>query len=122
MRFVLALAAASALAGCATYDDYGSGRYRYDGSAWATRHGGGPLRGPGVDRLDPWLAETEEGWAILRAGWRRARRGWIDERTAERANVWFRRQADSDDDLCLTDEEIRAALAWNARHIALARR
>jgi hypothetical protein len=119
MRLVLALAAGSALAGCATtYDDYDSGRYRYDGSAWAERRGGGGLRGPGVDILDPWLAETPEGRQIVRSGWRSARRGRVDVRTAERANIWFRRHADADRDLCLTDVEIRSALAQSGYHIA----
>lgn len=122
MRLILALAAAGGLAACTTYDDYGSGRYRYEGSQWGARHGGGPLRGPGVDFLDPWLAETREGQDIVRSGWRRARRGWVDVRTAERANVWFRRHADADRDLCLTDEEIRSALAQSARHLELVRR
>ena len=116
-----ALAAAALLAGCATYgardggDD--SAYYRYDGSQWRARHGNGPLSGPGVDRLDPWLAETEEGSVILRAGWRSARRGFVDPRTAERANIWFRRYADSDRDLCLTDAEIRSALVSAARQV-----
>lgn len=118
MRLILALAAAAAaLGGCATYDNHGSDRYRYEGSAWAARQGGGPLRGPGVARLDPWLAETEEGSVIVRAGWGRARDGWVDSETAERANLWFRRYADRDRDLCLTDAEIRAALVWAARDV-----
>ncbi|HYE28813.1 MAG TPA: hypothetical protein VD887_12105 [Allosphingosinicella sp.] len=118
MHLIFALAAASVLAGCATYDDYGSGRYRYEGSAWAERRGGGGLTGPGVDILDPWLAETPEGRQIVRTGWPGARGGRIDERTAERANVWFRRHADVDRDLCLTDLEIRSALAQGAWHLA----
>ena len=121
MRMILPLAAAGLLAGCATYGDYGDGAYRYEGSAWAARHGGS-LRGPGADRLDPWLAETDEGQALVRAGWRGARRGWIDERTAHRANVWFRRHADVDRDLCLTDDEIRSALISGVRHLQYARR
>jgi hypothetical protein len=123
MRTILALAVAALLAGCTTYDDaYGDRGYRYEGSAWASRHGGGPLRGPGVDRLDPWLAETAEGSTIVRSGWRSARRGWVDERTAHRANVWFRRHADVDRDLCLTDDEIRSALIQAAGHARFARR
>jgi hypothetical protein len=134
MRLIFGVAAAAAaLAGCATYDGYGYGggydgggqsydRYRYEGSAWSGRRGGGPLRGPGVDRLDPWLAETPEGAAIVRSGWRGARRGRVDARTAERINIWFRRYADGDRDLCLTDAEIRLALVLAARHVERVRR
>lgn len=122
MRLIATLAAAAALAGCTTYDDRGGyGRYRYEGSAWNARSGGGggPLRGPGVDVLDPWLAETREGSVILRSGWESARGGFVDPDVAERANAWFRRYADSDRDWCLTDAEIRAALAWAARQAEL---
>lgn len=110
---ILALAAAG-LAGCTTYgdrrdDDGRYGGYRYDGSAWDERRGG-DLEGPGAAILDPWLAETEEGSTIVRAHWTGGRDGWIDEEEAERANAWFRRYADTDGDLCLTDPEIRAAL------------
>ena len=119
MRPILLLAALCAIvAGCATYERGGYGRYRYEGSDWTGRHGGGgPLRGPGVGLLDPWLAETGEGSLLVRAGWLRARRGFVDRRTAERANAWFRRYADTDRDLCLTDHEIRTALVWAARDV-----
>ncbi|HYJ29346.1 MAG TPA: hypothetical protein VEW25_03290, partial [Allosphingosinicella sp.] len=94
MRLILVLAAAVSLAACATYGHRGGhggyGAYRYDGSAWAARHGGNPFHGPGADLLDPWLAETDEGRAMVRAGWRGARRGRIGRETAERANIWFR--------------------------------
>lgn len=125
MRLILGLAAAAcALGGCATYDDYdgdgyGYGRYRYDGSAWADRGGRGGGSGAGL--LDPWLAETEEGREIVATLWPRTRRGRIDARTAEEANVWFRRHADADRDLCLTDVEIRSALAQLPRHLAMRR-
>jgi hypothetical protein len=120
MRLIVALAGAAALAACTTYGGrdggYGSyGGYRYEGSAWGGRHGSGALRGPGVELLDPWLAETEEGQAMLRAGWRSARRGWVDEEVAVRANRWFRRYADANRDYCLTDDEIRHALVWALR-------
>ena len=124
MRLILVLAAATSLAACTTYGDRGGyGGYRYDGSAWSERRGGAyGLRGPGVELLDPWLVETVEGRQIVRSGWRSARGGRIDRRTAERANIWFRRHADVDDDLCLTDLEIRAALAQSAWQISRYRR
>jgi hypothetical protein len=122
MRLIMTLAAAAAAtAGCATYDHEGGyGRYRYEGDAWNARHGGGgPLRGPGVDVLDPWLAGTREGSVIVRSGWEDARGGFVDPDVAERANAWFRRYADANRDWCLTDEEIRAALVWAARDAEL---
>jgi len=130
MRLILVLAAASSLAACTTYgpDGYGPrgygprgyGDYRYEGSTWSQRRGGGgyDLRGPGVELLDPWLVETVEGRQIVRSGWRGARRGRVDRPTAERANVWFRRHADADRDLCLTDAEIRSALAQSRVHLS----
>lgn len=119
-RMLLALAAAATLAGCASYDDrgrygyddrrgYDYDDYRYEGSDYA-RRGGNPFRGSGAHLLDPWLAETREGQQLVRMGWRGARNGRIDEALAHRVNIWFRRYADADRDLCLTDEEIRVAL------------
>jgi hypothetical protein len=128
MRLIIALAGAAALAACTTYGSHGGagygpyGGYRYDGNSWAGRHGGGALRGPGVELLDPWLAETEEGQAMLRAGWRSARSGWVDEEVAVRANRWFRRYADANRDYCLTDDEIRQALVWALRTSRYAQR
>jgi hypothetical protein len=126
MRVLLALAAAAALTACTTYDggygDDGYGRYRYEGSEWGARHGGGALRGPGVDLLDPWLAETEEGQTMVRAGWHGARRGFVDRDVAVRANRWFRHYADADRDYCLTDDEIRQALVWGTRRLRRPRR
>jgi hypothetical protein len=126
MRLIIILAASAGLAACATYgpDRYGGGYgdYRYEGSAWAGRHGARGFRGPGADMLDPWLAETPEGRSIVRAGWRDARDGRIGRETAHRANVWFRRHADADRDLCLTDAEIRSALAQGGWHIERYRR
>jgi hypothetical protein len=133
MRLIFVLAAVTGLAACATYDTdgygyghgdgYGRGErygdYRYEGSAWSRRRGGSyDLRGPGVDLLDPWLIETVEGRQIVRSGWRAARRGRVDRRTAERANIWFRRHADADGDLCLTDAEIRSSLAQSRLHLS----
>jgi hypothetical protein len=116
-QFVLAAAATAALAGCTTYGDgYGRGGYedyRYEGRDYS-RGRGNPFRGPGAHLLDPWLAETREGQRLVRMGWPGSRDGRIGVDLAHRANLWFRRYADSDRDLCLTDAEIRIALVMAA--------
>lgn len=95
--------------------DYGG--YRYHGRQWAPgEHPLSPrahrdaLSGPGVEILDEWLRDTGEGRAIVSLGWRDARRGDVSEDVAHRVNIWFRRFADSDRDMTLTDPEIRRAL------------
>ena len=122
------LAVAIGVSACAYYDDYGSGNgppgrspygdYVYQGSAYdragwdeATMR----LEGPGAQMLDPWLALTSEGRDILAKGFTTGPEGFVSEETAERANAWFRRYADQDRDMRLTDEEIRIALAHSAR-------
>jgi hypothetical protein len=120
------LALALGVSACAYYDDYGSGYaygppggslygdYTYAGAAYD--RGGWDeesmrLGGPGAHILDPWLALTSEGRDILALGFNAGANGAISREMADRANVWFRRYADSDRDMRLTDEEIRIALA-----------
>ena len=94
--------------GCASYpDDYG-----YSGDEWdgPRRVHSGELRGPGVATLDPWLRETREGRAVVTLGFREAARGFVSEDVAHRANIWFRRYADENSDMRITDPEIRTAL------------
>lgn len=125
---ILAAAAFGALglAGCATWDDgYGPayGDYRYDGRDWSgprERHAG-PLTGPGLAVLDPWLRETREGRDIVTLGFADAAQGFVSVEVAHRANIWFRRYADTDRDLCLTDPEIRVALVQASREHFAAR-
>jgi hypothetical protein len=107
LETMLVLGAALAASGCA-YDGYGDGvaDYRYDGADY------GSLAESG---LDPWLEETEEGRAILMDGFTGESGGIVDEEVADRANIWFRRYADTDADMRLTDEEIRVALVQAAR-------
>jgi len=123
MRFTsvaVLLAAALATVGCATrHHDYGYGDgddYRYAGSDY-DRLGNdcGTFTGSGGDMLDPWLACTGEGEDLVRALFG-GRDGGIDEATADRANIWFRRHADTDRDMRLTDPEIKAALVKHVRH------
>ncbi len=114
-RFILslpaALAALAALGACAT--GYGHGDYAYGGREWAgdRRPFAGDLHGPGVALLDPWLKETREGRAVVTLGFREAAGGFVSEPVARRANDWFRRYADQDCDMRITDPEIRVALA-----------
>ena len=70
----------------------------------------GDLRGPGLEILDPWLRETREGRAIVTLGFSDAAEGFVSEDTAHRANIWFRRYADENCDMRITDPEIRTAL------------
>jgi len=114
----LAGLAALGVAGCAHggYPDrprHGpDGSYAYDGAEWAEPRGpyAGELRGPGLEMLDPWLRETREGQAVVTLGFRDAAEGFVSEDVAHRANIWFRRYADEDRDMRITDPEIRTAL------------
>ena len=111
MRAIHVLAigmAALASAGCATMDDYA-----YAGESWAEAERpdfDDELEGSGVEILDRWLKETREGRAIVRLGFSDAANGEVSEDVAHRANIWFRRYADSNCDMRITDEEIRIAL------------
>ena len=124
-------AAGAALAGCAYDDGYGYGPgyghggdaglyggYRYEGRdfAYGPRDGRPYFRGRGARLLDPWLAYTVEGQEIVSMGFSAARDGSIGEQTAHRANIWFRRHADTNRDMYLTDEEIRIALVNGAEN------
>lgn len=115
---VMALfATALGIAACATYyDDQGPGRsygdYRYSGRSYQ-RVGNdcGRIGGAGGETLDPWLACTREGRALLRGRFDSDGDARLTRETADRANIWFRRLADSNRDMRLTDSEIRRALA-----------
>jgi hypothetical protein len=117
-------AAALVAGGCATHRDghhRGYGDYDYRGADYE-RLGNrcGAFGGPGGERLDPWLACTEEGEDLVRTMFTGGR-GGLDEAEADRANIWFRRHADTNRDMCLTDPEIKAALVNHARHVGLRR-
>lgn len=96
------------------------GAYSYRGERWRAqswRPRGpypGALRGAGIGILDEWLRETREGRAVVTVGWRDAHGGEVSEEIAHRANIWFRRYADRDRDMILTDGEIRRALVMAA--------
>ena len=112
-RAIAALAAALMVlgaAGCAHRADRAD--YAYDGSEWdgPRQPYAGELRGPGVGLLDPWLRETPEGRAVVTLGFQDAAQGMVSEDVAHRANIWFRRYADENCDMRITDPEIRTAL------------
>lgn len=115
-RTILMMLASGAALGACAWDDFayeapGYGRYAYAGDAWRERRPyEGELRGPGLATLDPWLLETPEGRAVVTLGFREAAEGFVSEDTAHRANIWFRRYADHDRDMRITDPEIRTAL------------
>lgn len=115
-QFVAAASLAALSAGGCTYDGgygrNGPGGYAYDGGEWdgPRRAYEGELEGPGLVVLDPWLKETPEGRAIVTLGFREAARGHVGEDVAHRANIWFRRYADQNRDMRVTDPEIRTAL------------
>ena len=109
-RRAITLLAASLAAfgagGCTTYPER-----VYQGGDWADRRPyEGDLEGPGIALLDPWLLETDEGRAIVTLGFQEAAQGYVSEDVAHRANIWFRRYADQDCDMQITDPEIRTAL------------
>ncbi len=124
-RPVIALlfTAALGVSACAYYDDYGYGQgygynghrygdYRYDGREYAgwSRESRDHFTGNGAALLDPWLVQTKEGRTVVAAGPDQGRPRLVSADTAHRANAWFRRYADRDRNLQLTDPEIRAAL------------
>ena len=77
-----------------------SGRLRKDTNGSGTKH--------------PWLVSTSEGQQIVRMGFADPG-GHISEESAHRANIWFRRYADTNRDLRPTDEEIRITLVQAAQ-------
>jgi len=109
----LVLLAACGLAGCAYEHGYHGREWAGPGHPYQ-----GALSGPGLAILDDWLKDTREGNVIVTMGWREAGRGVVSEDVAHRANIWFRRYADRDRDMTITDPEIRTALVAAAgRHL-----
>lgn len=108
---LLMLGGAALLASGCAYNDYA-----YGGSEWTGERQpySGALHGEGLETLDRWLADTREGRAIVTLGFREAAEGEVSEDVAHRANIWFRRYADSNRDMRITDEEIRIALVTAA--------
>jgi hypothetical protein len=122
IRAVTLLLTVAGLSACTHYDDYGYdygpryGDYWYDGDDYYDGRDEDDfyLARSGADVLDPWLALTDEGRDIVATGFDGDNDGRISDQAAESANIWFRHYADTDDDLRLTDEEIRLALVQGA--------
>ncbi|MGZ8283885.1 MAG: hypothetical protein ACXWUN_13170 [Allosphingosinicella sp.] len=93
-----------------SYPGYAGTAYQATQVAQSRRPYGGDLSGPGLAILDPWLAETVEGRTVVTLGFNSAAEGVISEDVAHRANIWFRRYADENRDMRITDGEIRTAL------------
>ena len=94
--------------------DRGSGYARIGFISEPPRAYEGELSGPGLAILDDWLKDTREGNVIVTMGWAEAHRGFVSEDVAHRVNIWFRRYADHDRDMIVTDPEIRTALVHAA--------
>lgn len=112
MKRALVMAAAALSVGACATDYSDRGGYSYAGGEWNGERVpfDGDLEGPGVEILDDWLKETREGRTIVTLGFRDAADGVVSEEVAHRANIWFRRYADQDRDMRITDPEIRTAL------------
>lgn len=112
---------ALAVSACAYYDEYalaspgGPGPWGYRGVAYVAQDGPAYFTGSGATVLDPWLAGTPAGRALVSARFDARRDRHITEATARYANFWFSRLADSDHDLQLTDGEVKLGLAQAPR-------
>lgn len=109
-----------ALGGCAydRADGGGEGLPYYSGGSY----GPNGVGGTGARALDPWLAGSSEGRALILARFDRNRNGEIGEDRAEEANRWFRRFADTNRDLRLTDREIKRGLERVGRELGAVER
>lgn len=82
-----------------TYPVYQGGRYGEYG-----------IGGAGAKHLYPWLNGTQPGQRLILAFFDRNYNGRIGLDRAGEANRWFRRFADRDHDLRITDDEINRGL------------
>ena len=120
---ILLFASATGVAACTTYDDYGGrsrayGDYAYDGSEYQRLGNGcGFFEGEGGSALDPWLACTDEGRQLVRDRYDDDQDRRVTLATADDANVSFRRHADTNRDMRLTDGEVKAALVNHVRFV-----
>ena len=75
---------------------------------------GSPMTASFTDRAStcsiPGCSTRPEGRAVVTLGFSEAANGLVSEDVAHRANIWFRRYADENCDMRVTDPEIRTAL------------
>jgi opacity protein-like surface antigen len=120
---ILFVAAIGAAACTSYYDDYGRSHRGYGGYDYVGRDYdrlGNDCRfftGEGGDMLDPWLACTREGQALVRDRYDEDEDRRLTAATADEANIWFRRHADTNRNMRLTDAEVKAALVNHVRFV-----
>jgi hypothetical protein len=110
------VAGALLLSACATAGSNDLGpEYRYAGPDTPTyvgdRYDPEDVGGQGAQHLDPWLSGTLPGQQLVLARFDRNYDGRIGWDRAGEANRWFRRFADRNRDMRLTDREINRGLA-----------
>ena len=120
MKWALVMAIGALSVGACATNYSNRDAYAYAGQEWSGEREpfDGELEGPGVEILDDWLKETREGRTIVTLGFHDAAEGVVSEDVAHRANIWFRRYADQDRDMRITDPEIRTALVAAAGRYA----
>jgi len=88
--------------------------YRYADGSYPVYSGGSygeyGVGGDGARHLDPWLSGTQPGQRLVLAYFDRNYNGRIGMDRAGEANRWFRRFADRDHDLRVSDDEINRGL------------
>lgn len=112
---VLTGALLSMVAACTTPDAHRQGFYdRAPDGSYPVYNGGRygeyGVGGDGAGHLDPWLNGTQQGQRLILGFFDRNYNGRIGIDRAGEANRWFRRFADRDHDLRVTDHEINRAL------------
>ena len=105
----------SMVGGCTTPDSKGEQfNYRYADGSYPVYSGGSygayGVGGEGAKHLDPWLNGTQPGQRLVLAFFDRNYNGRIGSDRAGEANRWFRRFADRNHDLRVTDNEINRGL------------
>ena len=111
----LGFASLLTLAACAPHAPRFDPPGQYDGDRNSPTYAGGAygaqgVGGRGAEHLDPWLSGTEPGQRLVLAYFDHNENGKIGRDRAEEANAWFRRYADRNGDMKITDGEINRGL------------